>query len=447
MRLEDVRLRLPVVDRLPDPDDRRVLAPRADQAPVPRLAVWEITLACDLACIACGSRAGAARPNELDTDECLDVVAQLRELGVGEVTIIGGEAYLRNDFITIIRAIRDAGMRCTMVTGGRNLTAARIEAMREAGINAVGVSIDGTADTHDELRGVVGSHAAAMRALADLRAAGITTTVNTQINRKSLPELDRVLDDVAALGIRSWQLQLTAAFGRAADHPELLLQPYMMLELQERLRSLLDRCDALGIRLWPANNLGYFGPLEARLRKTQKVAGHTKGCVAGRHQIGLEADGAVKGCPSLGGPENVAGNVRQHRLRALWEGTRELAYIRERTTAELWGYCATCYYADVCRAGCTATSEPLLGRAGNNPFCFHRAIEREREGLRERIELVAPAPGVPFDHAWYRIVCESNDPDVRARTAPCSIDEPRTSRMQAWLGAGEPLSATHEETP
>src|SRR5215831_4887719 len=65
----------------------------------PRHAIWEITLRCDLACRHCGSRAGRARPDELDTGECLDAVRQMSELGVLEVSLIGGEAYLRPDWL------------------------------------------------------------------------------------------------------------------------------------------------------------------------------------------------------------------------------------------------------------------------------------------------------------------------------------------------------------
>src|SRR5207302_8074832 len=63
----------------------------------PVYAVWEITLKCDLKCSHCGSRAGKARPSELTTEECIDVVRQLAKLGCREVTVIGGEAYLRQD--------------------------------------------------------------------------------------------------------------------------------------------------------------------------------------------------------------------------------------------------------------------------------------------------------------------------------------------------------------
>jgi hypothetical protein len=120
--LTEHRRRLPIVASLPAPDSRQIKAPLVPGAvPTPRYAVWELTLKCDQKCIHCGSRAGHGRPNELTTDEALAVVADLRALGVGELTVIGGEAYLRDDFITIVRAARVAGMRCTMTTGGYNL--------------------------------------------------------------------------------------------------------------------------------------------------------------------------------------------------------------------------------------------------------------------------------------------------------------------------------------
>lgn len=438
MGLREIRRRLPIVE-LPPADNRRLRDVVPGEIPVPRLAVWELTLACDQKCIHCGSRAGAARADELTTEECIDLVRQLRALGVGEVTLLGGEVYLRPDFVLVVRAIREAGMACAITTGARMLTRERIAAMTEAGVSSVNISIDGMRETHDRLRGVTGSWDRAFAAISDLRAAGVAVHVNTQINRLSMADLDPLLHELHAAGIRGWQLQITAPFGNAGDHPEILLQPYMYIELFERLDALVLAAARLGVKIWPANNLGYFGPLEAKLRKLQKRGAHYKGCGAGRHQIGIEAHGAIKGCPSLGGPENIGGNIREHSLRTLWERSEQIAYTRERTEAELWGYCAECYYATVCRAGCTATAEPLLGRPGNNPFCHHRAQEMHRQGLRERIELVEKGPGQPFDHGLYRLIREPLDPELRARNGPVQVDEPRISRAVESLGPGRPI--------
>jgi MoaA/NifB/PqqE/SkfB family radical SAM enzyme len=68
-------------------------------------AVWEITLKCNLACGHCGSRAGDKREDELTTSEALDLVRQMAELGIEEVTLIGGEAFMRPDWLMIAAEI------------------------------------------------------------------------------------------------------------------------------------------------------------------------------------------------------------------------------------------------------------------------------------------------------------------------------------------------------
>jgi radical SAM protein with 4Fe4S-binding SPASM domain len=394
---------LPILSTAPaTPALREALA---GAQPVPTYAVWEVTLACDLACRHCGSRAGHARPEELSTTECLDVVEQLADLGVREVTLIGGEAYLRDDWTQLIRASRARGMRTSMTTGGRGFTAERAAAAREAGLSAVSVSIDGLEATHDRLRGVSGSHRAALAALGHARAVGLPYTVNTQINRLSAPEIPAVADLLVAEGVRAWQIQLTVAMGRAADEPEVLLQPYDLLELFPLLAKLKERCDELKVRMWPGNNLGYFGPYESVLRG-QMPRGHMYSCGAGRSTLGIEADGSIKGCPSLPTEAWVGGNIRDHSLKDIWERGGPLRYTRDRTVEDLWGYCRTCYYADECRAGCTWTGFVLFGKPGNNPYCHHRALEHQREGKRERVVKLEDAPGLPFDHGKFDVIVE-----------------------------------------
>lgn len=371
----------------------------------PTYAVWEITLKCDLACRHCGSRAGKARPDELSTEECLDLVDQMADLGVREVTIIGGEAYLRDDWTDIIAAITRRGMQATMTTGGRGITKERAQQAKAAGLQNVSVSLDGLEQTHDRLRGVKGSFESALQAMRNFVAAGIRITTNTQINRLSLPELPDILDVMINAKSLAWQLQLTVPMGRAVDEPEVMLQPYELLVLFPLLAELKGRAQEAGILLWPGNNLGYFGPFESTLRGSMP-RGHGGSCGAGRVTLGIEADGAIKGCPSLTTKNWTGGNIRDQRLQDIWERAEALRYTRDRTEADLWGYCGTCYYRRVCRAGCTWMGDTLLGKPGNNPYCHHRALEMQRQGKRERIVPVSPAPGEPFDFGLFEIVEE-----------------------------------------
>ena len=296
-------------------------------------------------------------------------------------------------------------MHCTLTTGGRGLDRELARALAAAGLGSASVSIDGADATHDRLRGWTGSHRDAVAAMRALREAGVRLTVNTQVNRLNVTELPAILDLIVAEGAEAWQVMLTVAMGRAADEPDVLLQPYDLLELFPLVDALAARCEDHGIRFYPGNNLGYFGPFEGRLRGTLP-RGHGGSCGAGRNTLGIESDGLVKGCPSLPSDAWGGGTIRDHALVELWERASALRYTRDRTVDDLTGFCRTCYYADTCRAGCTWTGSVLFGRPGDNPYCHHRALERDRAGLRERLVLREPAPGEPFDHGTFELIVE-----------------------------------------
>jgi radical SAM protein with 4Fe4S-binding SPASM domain len=381
-------------------------ARQVDRDDRPIYVVWELTLKCDLACRHCGSRAGSQRPDELELDEALDLVRQLAALGAREVTLIGGEAYLFDGWIEVIREVRRNGMQSSLVTGGRGWTLERARAAKEAGLQTVSVSIDGDEATHDRLRGVRGAYQSAVEALHNSRTAGLPVSVNTQVNRLSAPHLWHVHGVVLATGAHGWQIQLTVPAGRAADEPEVVLQPYDLLDVFTVLTDLKRDCDARRIKCLLGNNVGYFGPTDHVLRSYTR-SGHSNSCQAGRLTLGIEANGDIKGCPSLPTKGWVGGNIRQHALRDIWERSGALRFNRDRTVADLWGFCGSCYYADECRGGCSWMSSSLFGRTGNNPYCHHRALDFARRGLRERVVQTAAAPGASFDHGAWEIVVEN----------------------------------------
>jgi radical SAM protein with 4Fe4S-binding SPASM domain len=386
----------------------------------PAYVVWEITLRCDQPCAHCGSRAGGPRSVELSTREALEVVEQLRKQGTLEVVLIGGEAYLHDAFLDIVRALREAGIRPTMTTGGRGIDADLARAMKEAGIFSVSVSIDGLAHSHDLLRRAKSSFESATRALEHLRNAGVTITANTQINRINRGDLENLYEHLKTCGIRAWQVQITAALGRAADRPAMLLQPYDLLDVVPRIAALKKRAYQEGITILPGNNLGYFGPEEALLRSLKEGGrDHFVGCQAGQRVMGIESDGSVKGCPSLQSYAYVGGSLREKSLAEIWNESPEIAFTRTRTVDDLWGFCRTCAFAEVCMGGCSFTAHALFGRPGNNPYCHFRARTLAAQNKRERLVPTAPAEGKPFDHGRFELVEEpfsTAEPEVPKET-------------------------------
>lgn len=390
----------------------------ADKAnPKPIYAVWELTMRCDHACAHCGSRAGAPRPDEVDDETLLSTADALAAAGTREVTLIGGEAYLHPRVFDVTRRLRSHGIRVSLQTGGMGLTPRMAGKLVEAGVRSVGVSIDGTEATHDTLRDRLGSHAAGMRAIANARAAGMHVTSNSQVNRLTAPVLVETAALLESAGVQSWRAQLTVPMGRAADRPDWILEPWQIPGVMDTLGAIqLDaarRAHAAGtpvermFNVMAGNNLGYFGPNEFILRSRPGGNAVTwRGCNAGKSVLGIESDGTIKACPSLPTAPYVGGNVRDTDLMQAWAEHPALRFVRDRTTEELWGFCATCDYAERCRAGCSFTAHCTLGRRGNNPFCDHRARTLARRGVRERLERVEAASGAPYDFGRFRIVEE-----------------------------------------
>ncbi len=383
---------------------------------IPVYAVWETTMMCNHACAHCGSRAGPeeARPKELTTEDLLAVAQQLVDLKCREVTLIGGEAYLRDDICTHVAFLAERGIRVTMQTGGRGLSPSLCRDLAAAGMKAIGVSLEGPEAIHDELRASPGSFQSGLRALENARAAGMATTSNTQVSRLNKDHLRETAELLQATGIRIWRVQMTVPMGRAADRPDWILRPPDMLQVMDALAELqmeaAEKAKAAGLPprktfdILASNNIGYFGPHEEILRSHPGgTASYWQGCSAGRYTMGIESDGTLKACPSLPTAPYAGGNVLDTSLAEMWEHADALRFVRERTTDELWGFCKTCYYADVCQAGCSFTAHCTLGKRGNNPFCYHRASILKDQGKMERLVQKEDAEGKPYDFGRFEI--------------------------------------------
>lgn len=376
-------------------------------------AVWEITLKCNLACRHCGSRAGEPRPAELTTDEALDLVRQLAEVGVNEVTLIGGEAFLRPDWLQLAEAITRAGMLCTMTTGGYGIAAQTARRMKDAGIALVSVSVDGLEETHDFLRGRPGSWRWCFKTLENIRATGVPVTCNTQINRLSAPELPRLYEVLRDAGIVVWYTSLTVPMGNAADNAEILFQPGELRDLFPMLARIAGRARREGVHFIPGPNVGYYGPLERSLRGDGHPWEFYQGPPSGLSLLGIEADGSIKADPALPSAAYIGGNIREQPLRTILEEAPQLRFNLGAGTpagsAHLWGFCKSCEFAALCRGGDPWTAHVFLGRRGNNPYCHHRALVQEAHGRRERVALDTPAEGKPFDHGRFTLYEEPID--------------------------------------
>ena len=122
---------------------------------------------------------------DLTTDQWLDVIAQLHELGVSMIAMTGGEPTTRDDLPGLVQAAHRGGAAVEMFTSGIGLTETKINALRDAGLWAVGVSLDHTMpEAVDRMRGAAKAFDPAINALKMSRRAGLYTFINAVADRE-----------------------------------------------------------------------------------------------------------------------------------------------------------------------------------------------------------------------------------------------------------------------
>ena len=325
---------------------------------VPYICVWEITLACCFSCKYCGSSGGKARENELTTAECLDVADQLAELGCQRVALIGGEVFMRRDWAEIVRRLTGRGVRVSIITNGWLFRDELIGQMKALGIEPVAVSVDAPKDAHDRYR-QTGSFDRAMEAIKRLGAAGIPVSVISTLNAESARRLEETYALLRPLPIFAWQIQACSPMGNAAK-----LGVDYRFDFGEVIRFVSACAQDAPFRVGVADNIGY------EMGETRVNGGSRyHGCAAGLTVLGIDSVGNVRGCESLYDERFNEGNLRQRRLRDIWEDPDSFAYNRRFTPDLLTGPCAECPEGPWCAGGCRSYDYFVHGKLYENPAC------------------------------------------------------------------------------
>jgi MoaA/NifB/PqqE/SkfB family radical SAM enzyme len=169
-------------------------------APVPQAAVyrayavsWNLTQRCNLFCAHCyiSAAPGASVADELSTDECRRVMADIARVNPGTFLILtGGEPLLRGDIFELAAEGREHGFTVVLGTNGVLLRPRQARLMKSHGIQGASLSIDSTDPArHDEFRHLPGSWRGAVRATEALRAEDIDFSLHMSVTDWNVGEI------------------------------------------------------------------------------------------------------------------------------------------------------------------------------------------------------------------------------------------------------------------
>jgi [mycofactocin precursor peptide]-tyrosine decarboxylase / 3-amino-5-[(4-hydroxyphenyl)methyl]-4,4-dimethylpyrrolidin-2-one synthase len=372
----------------------------------PICLTWELTYACNLACVHCLSSSGRRDPRELSTAQCRGLIDEMERMQVFYVNIGGGEPTVRPDFWDLVGYATAHHVGVKFSTNGVKITPAVARRLAGSDYVDVQISLDGaTAEVNDAIRGA-GSYATALRAMRNLADAGFRgfkiSVVVTRHNVGQLGELKAIADTCGA------QLRLTRLrpSGRGADvwhdlHPT-----------ADQQRQLYDWLMAHGERVLTGDSFFHLGAYGAALPGLGM-------CGAGRVVCLIDPVGDVYACPFTIHEEFLAGNVREPGgFARVWRESELFASLRRPQSG---GACQSCGAFGSCRGGCMAakffTGLPL---DGPDPECVRGHGE---PALAAADTVTAPRP--------------SGDHSHRSRPVPVSIGRrPPADPAGAHPGAG-----------
>ncbi|MBA3523290.1 MAG: mycofactocin radical SAM maturase [Geodermatophilaceae bacterium] len=317
----------------------------------PICLTWELTYACNLACVHCLSSSGRRDPRELSTAECKAVIDELQRMQVFYVNIGGGEPTVRPDFWELLDYAVAHNVGVKFSTNGIKLDRAAAKRLANTDYVDAQISVDGaSADVNDALRGT-GSFGTAVQAMENLAAEGFKgfkiSVVVTRQNAGQLDEFKALADRFDA------QLRLTRLrpSGRGADvwnelHPTAQQQRDLYQWLVANGENVLT-----GDSFFHLSGLG-DGPLPG-----------LNLCGAGRVVCLIDPIGDVYACPFAIHDEFLAGNLREPGgFQKVWQTSDLFASLRK---PDGGGACSSCSMFDACRGGCMAakffTGLPLDG--------------------------------------------------------------------------------------
>jgi mycofactocin radical SAM maturase len=351
----------------------------------PICLTWELTYACNLACVHCLSSSGRRDPNELSTAEAKAVIDELEAMQVFYVNIGGGEPTVRKDFWELVDYATAHNVGVKFSTNGSRISDERAAWLAASDYVDVQISVDGaTREVNDAVRGP-GSYDMSMTAMSRLHAAGMRNfKMSVVVTRQNMEQLDAFKQIADRYGA---QLRITRLrpSGRGADvwdelHPTAGQQ-----------RELYQWLARHGEQVLTGDSFFHLAPLGGPLPGLNL-------CGAGRVVCLIDPVGDVYACPFAIHDEFLAGNVRHpDGFTGVWRESELFADLRSPQTS---GACTRCQFFDSCGGGCMAakffTGLPL---DGPDPECV---LGHGEAALAGREQAGVSIPRSTIDHSRYK---------------------------------------------
>jgi len=335
----------------------------------PRSVDIELTARCNLRCTYCyffGNDAVEYR--DLTTEEWLRFFDECGRLGVMDLTLAGGEPFMRRDLRELLAGVVRNRMRFSLLSNGGLIDDDIAAFIKGTGrCDYIQVSVDGSRpETHDVYRGA-GSFERALRGIRTLQRHGVPVAVRMTIHSHNVDDLEataRLL--LEELGLPAFSTNAAGYLGACRGHAgEVLLTAAQRQQAMETLLRLSEKYDGrISANAGPLAEARMWREMEEARSQGAPVTwngGHLTGCGCPSNKIAIRADGTIVPCSMLAHME--LGLINRDSLAEVWQRSQALNGLRTRHEIPLFdfAFCAGCEYTAYCTGNCPGLAYTLTG--------------------------------------------------------------------------------------
>jgi pyrroloquinoline quinone biosynthesis protein E len=324
----------------------------------------ELTYRCPLACAYCSNPLElAAYDDELSTADWQRVFTEAAEMGVLQCHLSGGEPLLRRDLVDLVRTAAELGMYTNLVTSAIGLSRPRAEALKEAGLDHVQVSLQADEPaTSDRIAGIP-SFERKLKAAAVVKDLGWPLTVNVVLHRQNIDRIAEIVALVEELDADRVELANTQYYGWGLRNRDALLPSKTQLARAEEV--VRDARARLG------------GRIEILYVLPDYYSEYPKPCMGGwaSRQLTVAPNGDALPCPAAQTLPLPRASVREDSLETIWDDSPMFTAFRG--TDWMPDPCRTCERRELDFGGCRCQAFQLTGDAARTDPVCHLSPDHE----------------------------------------------------------------------
>jgi AdoMet-dependent heme synthase len=322
-----------------------------DTSPPPFLVALNLTRRCNLNCAHCYLDAGSRESDntgELTTAEVKGLIDDIAALS-DEIMVVftGGEPLLRGDLTELIAYASGLGLMAVIGTNGLGLNDRRVTALKEAGAQGVGISLDSLdPEIHDAFRGLPGSWVRVTEAIDACRRNDFRFQLHFSVTDDTAHELDDMIAYARDVGAFALNVFFLVCTGRGEKMTNISVETHDRV-IRRVTEAALRETDIM-VR---AKCAPHFKRMAWELDPDWPItAAHgyeAGGCLAGTRYCRITPEGGVTACPYI---EEEVGSVRNQGFDEIWRDAPQFKALRQ---PALEGRCGACEYSKIC-GGCRA---------------------------------------------------------------------------------------------